>query len=231
MERRLRELAAREPLSRTFATWCALGALTLSNAVDPQAYQAREAEYMQLIKAYSREELDGFCALLGSLITAMDAEPFSDLLGALYTHLELHHRHASLYITPESLAGLMAQIMVPGMLQSIIDHGYVAFNEPCCGSGVMILAVARAMVAEGYTLHQDLHVIATDVNRLAVHMCYIQCTLHGIPAVIHHGDSLTGETWETWRTFAHQMAGWEARLASPNTSAHERKANESPYDL
>src|SRR5205807_1311624 len=52
-----------------------------------------------------------------------------------------------------------------------------------------------------------------DLDIIAVHMSYVQCTLLHIPAIILHGDTLRGETYSVWRTFAHVMGFWDAKLA------------------
>src|SRR2546430_15704474 len=59
----------------------------------------------------------------------------------------------------------------------------------------------------------QLHVTAIDLDILAVHMAYVQCTLLHIPAIIVHGDTLRDETYSVWRTFAHVMGLWDAKLA------------------
>ena len=54
---------------------------------------------------------------------------------------------------------------------------------------------------------------AIDLDLLAVHMAYVQCTLLYIPAIIVHGDTLRAKTSGVWRTFAHVMGLWDAKLA------------------
>ena len=58
-----------------------------------------------------------------------------------------------------------------------------------------------------------LHVTAIDIDTLCVHMAYVQCTLLHIPALICHGDSLRGDVYSEWRTFAHVLGFWDAKLA------------------
>src|SRR2546430_9188920 len=59
----------------------------------------------------------------------------------------------------------------------------------------------------------QLHVTAIDLDIIAVHMAYVQCTLLHIPAIIVHGDTLRAQTYSVWRTFAHVMGLWDAKLA------------------
>jgi len=41
----------------------------------------------------------------------------------------------------------------------------------------------------------------------------VHCTLLHIPAIIVHGDTLRLKTFSVWRTFAHVMGFWDAKLA------------------
>ena len=66
---------------------------------------------------------------------------------------------------------------------------------------------------EGINYQHCLHVTAIDLDSVAVHMAYVQCTLLHIPALILHGDTLRGDVYSQWRTFAHVMGFWDARLA------------------
>src|SRR5207245_9795933 len=84
---------------------------------------------------------------------------------------------------------------------------------PCVGSGAMVIALAQALREEGINYQQYLHVTAIDLDIVAVHMAYVQCTLLHIPAVILHGDTLRGDVYSQWRTFAHVMGFWDAKLA------------------
>jgi hypothetical protein len=89
----------------------------------------------------------------------------------------------------------------------------------------MVIALARALIEEGINYQQALHVTAIDRDIIAVHMAYVQCTLLHIPAVVLHGDTLRGETYSVWRTFAHVMGLWDMRLARdlriPSASCQE----------
>jgi hypothetical protein len=77
----------------------------------------------------------------------------------------------------------------------------------------MVIALAQALRDEGINYQQCLHVTAIDLDILAVQMAYVQCTLLHIPALICHGDTLRGEVYSVWRTFAHTLGCWEAKLA------------------
>jgi hypothetical protein len=77
----------------------------------------------------------------------------------------------------------------------------------------MVIALAQALREEGINYQQHLHVTAIDLDILAVHMAYVHFTLLHIPAIIVHGDTLRAQTFSVWRTFAHVMGFWDAKLA------------------
>jgi len=95
---------------------------------------------------------------------------------------------------------------------------FIRAHEPCVGSGAMVIALAHALREEGINYQHKLHVTAIDIDTVAVHMAYVQCTLLHIPALICHGDTLRGEVYSQWRTFAHTLGFWDAKLARDHRS-------------
>jgi hypothetical protein len=76
----------------------------------------------------------------------------------------------------------------------------------------MVIALSQALKDEGVNYQQHLHVTAIDVDAKCVHMAYLQMSLLHIPAIIVHGNSLSGEEFSRWFTPAHIMGGWNFRL-------------------
>ncbi len=65
--------------------------------------------------------------------------------------------------------------------------------EPARGSGAMVLAAAKALQAQGRNYQQEMIAVCIDIDFKCVCMTYIQLALHGIPAIIIHGNTLTTE--------------------------------------
>jgi hypothetical protein len=107
----------------------------------------------------------------------------------------------------------MAKMLVHEAKLLVEEQEFIRAHEPCVGSGAMVIALAQALKEEGINYQQCLHVTAIDLDLLAVHMAYVHCTLLHIPAIIVHGDTLRAETYSVWRTFAHVMGLWDAKLA------------------
>ena len=75
----LQELArARPSITAVFADFCRVVACCL-------AVQTREDEYLQVIKGYSKDEIDQFARAMAGLINEMNEQPFEDVLGPFYT--------------------------------------------------------------------------------------------------------------------------------------------------
>jgi hypothetical protein len=107
----------------------------------------------------------------------------------------------------------MAKMLVHDAKQLVAEQAFIRAHEPCVGSGAMVIALAQALREEGINYQQCLHVTAIDLDLLAAYMAYVHCTLLHIPAIIVHGDTLRAQTYSVWRTFAHVMGCWDAKLA------------------
>jgi hypothetical protein len=212
LETAIRQLAYRHHLFTVFRHFVELSALTFSNAVDPSNTTVREAAYLAIVKQYTPEECRQFPPLLGILAQCLEQEPM-DVLGILYHRLSLQNEQAGQFFTPYPVCLAMAKMLVHDAKPLVEAQGYIRAMEPCVGSGAMVIALAHALKEEGINYQQCLHVTAIDLDAIAVHMAYVQCTLLHIPAIILHGDALRNETYSVWRTLAHVMGCWEVKLA------------------
>jgi len=126
------------------------------------------------------------------------------------------------FFTPYHLCRLMAGMMVDDHMRGLIDaRGFIRANEPACGGGAMVIALAEEMYAAKINYQQHLHVVAQDLDLKAVHMAYVQLSLLHIPAVVIHGNTLALEERSHWLTPAHIMGGWEWKLAAAEHRAAE----------
>ena len=72
--------------------------------------------------------------------------------------------------------------------------------EPACGSGATILGAVWAMRQKHIDCMRNSFFVAQDVDIRCVWMTYIQLSLYKVPAVVIHGNTLTGHEWERWYT-------------------------------
>lgn len=199
---------------QVFSDFCEMGAIALSNAVDLTQREKREERYMQIVKGYSREELDKFSHGLAHLTMALEGG-FGDVLGRTFHDLELHNKWAGQFFTPYDVSRMMANMTVgdgEDLKARISERGFVTAQEPAVGSGSMVIALAQALRDAGVNYQQHLHVTAIDVDVKCVHMAYLQFSLLHIPAVIVHGNTLSFEEYSHWYTPAHIMGGWDWKL-------------------
>lgn len=225
-------------ISQVFSDFCELAALALRNSVDLRGRDEREARYLDIIGGYTSEEANRFSELLAKLALEFDAG-FSDVLGKLYMSLDLGSDRLGQFFTPYEVSTLVAQ-MTLGDFTKCLDEAklagrdYITVNEPTCGSGGMVIALADAMRGAGINYQQAMHVTAQDLEITAVHMAYIQLSLLHIPAVVVHGNTLTLEQRDIWHTPAHILGGWSIRLGNrsaadplsvPGTEKAEREAD------
>lgn len=207
-------LSGRHSHWQVFSDFCEMMAIAFSNAVDIAQREAREARYMQMIKAYNKTELETFAQGMALLTLAMEAET-RDVLGRTYHDLELQNKWAGQYFTPYDVSRMMAQMTIGDgahIRARIKERGFVTTQETAVGSGAMVIAFAQEMREAGINYQQHLHVTAIDIDPKCVHMTYVQFSLLHIPAVVIHGDSLAMKEYGQWYTPAHILDGWQWRL-------------------
>lgn len=228
----LQGMAPRWSVRDVFADFIELSCLSISNAVDKAQFDQREARYHDIVKKYPREDFERFPRMLGYLSLAMEQccaqGEFEDLLGSLYMTLDLGNDRAGQVFTPFHVSQLMARVLVGDAAAArgeVEANGFVDVMEPACGAGGMVIAMADALHAAGLNYQQVLHATCVDIDVRCVHMSFLQLALLHIPAVVVHGNSLSGEVWSRWHTPAHVLGGWRYRLqrrfASEEASAPE----------
>lgn len=218
-------LSGRHSHWQVFSDFCEMGAIAFSNAVDHTQSEKREERYMQIVKGYSREELEKISHGLAYLTMALE-DDFSDVLGHTFHGLELHNKWAGQFFTPYDVSRMMANMTIgdgEDLKARIAERGFVTAQEPAVGSGSMVIALAQAMRDSDVNYQQHLHVTAIDVDLKCVHMAYLQFSLLHIPAVIVHGNTLAAEEYSRWYTPAHIMGGWDWKLryAAKESTEHE----------
>lgn len=152
-------------------------------------------EFPTVAGRWRSESVADFAWSLSELGRAMKAQPFDDLLGPFYMSFAEKGDKGEFY-TPPAAARFMGRWALGGYRQG---DGTFRVYEPSCGSGVLVLEVARAMVEEGHDL-SHLAVEAWDVNRLACDLAFINLTTWSVPALVVCGDALTGRVEAAWRT-------------------------------
>ncbi len=214
----LRQVAYTRGIDRVWSDWVEICAIALARA-DLAQREVREQRYLQVIAQYERAELDqlvqAFAHLVMSYELRVEAADFGDVLGSTFMMLDMGNAGAGQFFTPYEVSRLMGNMMM-GDGQALVDQtnalGFVRVLEPACGAGGMLIAAAHAMHDAGLDYQQCMHATAIDIDQRCVHMTFIQLALLHLPAVVIHGNGLTGECREQWFTPAHVLGGWRARL-------------------
>jgi type I restriction-modification system DNA methylase subunit len=126
--------------------------------------------------------------------------------------MDFNSKWVGQYFSPQYICNMMAKIAFGDPKEIIERRGYICVEEPCCGSGAMLLGMAGTMLEPGYNYQQQCLVHATDIDLKCIHMCYIQLALRGIPAIIVHGNALSQEEYSRWYTPQFVLGGWAERL-------------------
>lgn len=210
----MRMAAGRHHLWDVFADFCEMGACAISNAVDLHHRQEREARYMRLIGKYDKAERALFPEMMAALVERMEAGP-DDVLGRLFSELELYNADRGQFFTPYSLCQLMARMQIGDgsrLRQAVEERGFVTVSEPACGAGAMMIAFADAMREAKIEPQRHMHATCQDIDSRGVHMCYLHLSLLHIPATVILGNTLAVACREVWYTPAHILGGWSYRL-------------------
>ena len=93
----------------------------------------------------------------------------------------------------------MAQMALP-TTEKFGSQERITVNEPACGSGATILGAVWVMRQKHIDCMRNSFFVVQDVDIRCVWMTYIQLSLYKVPAVVIHGNTLTGQEWERWYT-------------------------------
>ena len=165
-------------------------AMSISNSVTlihDSVWKEREDIYMSTIQKYSSKERISFCEMTAWLAETLDDGP-DDVLGDIYMKSGMGSKAAGQFFTPFHLSELCARLSIN--MDILKENGVIELNEPSCGGGGMIIAVAKTLHDAGINYQKRLRVVAQDLDWKGVYMCYVQLSLLGISAICVQGDTL-----------------------------------------
>lgn len=173
-------MSGRFSVYEIFSDWVELMALAMANQIIYD--QKREERYEKVLDRYLKAEQDKLFEMTAWLIEWADVQYF-DMLGFIYMHLELGNKRGGQFFTPYHICRMMAKFVT-------FDEDVKITNEPTCGAGGNIIALAEAMKEKGVNYQKKLMVICQDIDIKAVYMAYVQLSLYGVPAVVYQSDTL-----------------------------------------
>lgn len=180
------------------------------------AFTRNDDKYLDLVKELSthlhddteltRDVLESYGTALGALVTAMEETTVpgttnpAEILGGLYEHYEMTNDAFGQHFTPQSIAVAKAKMLFPdaeSIRDATIDNP-ITVGDPACGSGRLPFHAVHQL--RQLSPQTPVVVEARDIDKTCAHMAVINFALHDIPAYVVHGNSLTYETWNVWRT-------------------------------
>lgn len=186
-------------------------AIAISNRVDTRQAADREKRYMQIMAFYQTEEralISDIAAEIFALCSACASDPgaFNDWLGELFMQSNTSNAKAGQFFTPYDVSKAAAEVAVDKQEteKKKANGEILTISEPACGSGGMILAALDVLANKcGFNYAANAFVEASDIDSRCVHMCYIQLSLAGVPAIIKQQDALSRQIWSVWYTPAY----------------------------
>ena len=170
-------------------------ACSISNSVDKTHYNEREKLYLSIIEKYNEEEQILFPELAAHLVMALEENPEQDFLGTIFMDLGLGNKRNGQFFTPYHISQFMAKAVTHDFEAEIKEHGYISVHDPCCGSGVMLIAeineVKNQLKDSELNFQNHLLVVGQDIDFTAAMMCYIQISLLGVAGYVKVGDALS----------------------------------------
>ena len=177
-----------------WADWVALSACAISSAADTPHREQREKTYRTIQGKYTPAEMDAMGGMLGMVVAALEENPDQDFLGDLFMQLGLGNDHNGQFFTPYSVCKAMAALNCPNLAGQIREKGWISVNDPACGAGALLVALANECTRQEINYQQHVLFAAQDIDFTAAMMCYIQLSLLGCAGYVSIGDTLVRPT-------------------------------------
>lgn len=190
--KKINELSGSRSPYEVYCDWVKCMALALQNSCcmfQDETWAKREEEYIKTIRVYG-EDGKQFAEMAGMLVMTLEDE-FSDVLGEIYMESGCGNKNTGQFFTPFHVSLATAKILLAGA----DGKSPIQLNEPSCGGGGMIIAVAKALKDKNINYQKVMKVVAQDLDWKAVYMCYVQLSLLGIDAIVVQGNTLMNLDW------------------------------------
>jgi type I restriction-modification system DNA methylase subunit len=159
-----------------------------------QWVQSREDEYLRRINRYPKDLHDHFPSMLAEIVMAFEQEGFADILGEMYMQLDFGNQSKGQFFTPYHVCRFMAKVSAEDPSDEIKKNGFISVNDPCCGSGALLVAFAENCVDNKINYQQNVLFVGQDIDPVVARMAFIQLALLGCAGYVIIGNSLTNPT-------------------------------------
>lgn len=169
--------------------------------------EKRENEYLRIINKYLDNEKEEFPKILASLFNEYNttSEPI-DILGDVYIDLGMLKKEVSQFFTPLPVCNLMAKITIDqeDKTQELNNKGYISILDPTCGSGRLLYASYNELLNRKVD-NNKIILVGDDIDLTCCCITYIQLSLLGANAIVHHQNSLTNDIYDTFYTATYAL--------------------------
>ena len=156
-----------------------------------------ESQYLATVEKHTQGNpgqrgCDSLARMFGEMVSQMESEPseeIKDPLGDLFQSA-ITYGEAGQFLTPMPVCRMTAKMTMANI--ELPADRRIKINDPCCGSGRMLLAAAE--------IHRDAAFYAQDVDARCVKMTTINLALRGLFGYVVHGNTLTLETHKVYQT-------------------------------
>ena len=155
---------------------------------------SESARKLPVFSKDSESRMDAFVSAMRLLGDEMERHRFEDLLGDAHQDLRGARSQSSTgsFYTPQNVSDLMAACTEGGSAKAKLERGeIVTVADEAVGSGRTLMSFAKLYPDR----LEQLRFYATDIEKSAVMMCYVNCALNGMALCIRHGNSISNETW------------------------------------
>lgn len=179
--------------SRTFTTWLDIVLATL---------QRDDVTYLTHVETIERDGdpqpvLAALARAFGELFSQTTTTQ-ADIIGTIYEQYGLTSDASGQHFTPPNVATALAKTQAPttDLTTATLDDPF-RIADPTCGSGRLLLAMARHLT----TTAPETPVLfaGQDIDSRCAQMTAINFALTGLPGYVTHGDSLAGTAIATWQ--------------------------------
>lgn len=183
-QKALEEAAYGRSLYDVWNDFVTISAISIANRVSFQ--QEREDIGKQIMEKYGKQGTNDLAKLLAITAKALEKNPCQDYLGTMYMEFGFGNQYLGQIFTPYHIAEFMAKLSLPDK----DSRPYTTVYDPCCGSGVMLIAAFHRMIQLKKNPQTHLLCAGQDLSFVVAMMCYIQISLLGIAGYVVVGDSL-----------------------------------------
>ena len=187
-----------------FKDACEFDALTIACLFDPFKKDMRNKRRQEILDVYTGQDKSVFNNICDKIIEMLSnmLDDFQDYLGEIFMNIQAGNKRNGQFFTPYHVANFMAKVQ---FVEKPSTEKIITISEPCCGSGVLMIAVADTLNEYQHNYAQHAVVVASDIDIACVHMAYLQIAFCGMPAIVQHKDSLANKCWDTFVTPAFSL--------------------------